>query len=155
MKKTLPITLSVLVLFASCAKTYENSSQWIKTSIGGYPYVDFQYTDFFITLTDTTLDADSKDPSFEGMYLKVATRITGPGTYNVTDFTARVSSSPEYMAGTYAEVPPAGTVTIDEFGPVGGFVIGRFSVPTHTSALDTSAASAYNFSGSFLVRRRR
>ncbi len=65
MKKILPIALSALILFASCAKTYENSSQWIKTSIGGYPYFDFRYTDFFITLTDTTLEADPKDPSME------------------------------------------------------------------------------------------
>jgi hypothetical protein len=149
MKKPLSVALSVVILFASCAKNYENSSQWIKTSIGGYPYFDFRYTDFFITLTDTTLEAESKDPNMEGVYIKVATRFTGPGTYNVRQFGEGLSSSPRYSAGdgTY---PAGGTVTIDDFGYVGGFVIGRYSIPVY---------SVYpvpvNASGSFLVRRRR
>jgi hypothetical protein len=148
MKKILPIALSVLILFEACDK-WENRGQWIKTSI-----VDFDPSFSTISYADTAIEADANRP-FEGIYLRVAKPFTGPGKYLVTDFSERLSSSPVYMAGAIAALPPAGTVTIDYFGPVGDYVIGSFLVPTHMTAGDTSAASVVNIHGTFQVRRTR
>jgi hypothetical protein len=148
MKKILPIALSVLLFFEACDK-WENRGQWVKTNI-----IDFDPSFSTISYTDTTIEAGTNGP-FEGVYFAVATRFTGPGKYLVTNFSERLSSAPVYMAGRVAGNPPAGTVTIDYFGPVGDYVIGSFLVPTHMTAEDTSAASVVNVYGTFQVRRTR
>jgi hypothetical protein len=57
------------------------------------------------------------------------------------------------MAGTFGGTPPAGTVTITSFGPVGGYVKGTFAIPAHTSYGDASPADQWTITGNFQFKR--
>jgi hypothetical protein len=92
------------------------------------------------------------DP-FMAIYFSLATPMTGTGNYAVSSFEASVSSSPVYMAGTLGGTPPAGTVTVTSFGPVGGYVIGTFSVPAHPGYGVTDPAAIWTITGSFQLIR--
>jgi hypothetical protein len=119
--------------------------QWIVASVSSvYSKPD--------PITYTPLGFGGYDPSwpFRNISVGVATSIMGAGNYAINSFFGGLSSSPVYTGGHFG-----GTVTVSSFGPIGGYIIGTFTVRTQMTSYmpDTLQSPLTTVTGYFQVKR--